>query len=145
MMFPGIHLSPPYILTPKYFGKESLLFCVDPPCFLEAHLTCWSWLPAQHSTKDALATVGQRRERGARREMSLKGMDCQGSSDRLSGVHATSSLPSHPRDILDAASLTVSSKLRRNPMTERSAIIYDYLFYEMNWHSCPLCAFYCLI
>lgn len=42
IMLPATQHCPPYNLMPRYLGLESLLFCVEPPCFLEAHRTCWS-------------------------------------------------------------------------------------------------------
>lgn len=36
MMLPGWQLWPPKSLTPSILGSEPPLFCVDPPCFLDA-------------------------------------------------------------------------------------------------------------
>ncbi len=36
MMLPGMQCWPPYNLMPSIFGLESLVFWVEPPCFLEA-------------------------------------------------------------------------------------------------------------
>ena len=36
MMLPGMQCWPPYSLIPSLFECESLLFCVEPPCFLDA-------------------------------------------------------------------------------------------------------------
>jgi hypothetical protein len=36
MMLPGMQCCPPYNLMPSIFGLESLVFWVEPPCFLEA-------------------------------------------------------------------------------------------------------------
>lgn len=40
IMFPGMQRCPPYNLTPRNLGLESLVFWVLPPCFLEAHRSC---------------------------------------------------------------------------------------------------------
>lgn len=55
MMLPGAQRWPPYILMPRYFGFESLLFWVEPPCFLDAPLHCCAWAPAAQSGADVLA------------------------------------------------------------------------------------------
>ena len=36
MMFPGLHHSPPNFLTPRYLGRESLVFFTVPPAFFVA-------------------------------------------------------------------------------------------------------------
>lgn len=46
MMLPGLHRCPPNSLTPRYLGSESLVFCVEPPCFLEAQRSCCHCTPA---------------------------------------------------------------------------------------------------
>lgn len=40
MMLPGMHSCPPNSFTPRYLGLESLVFCVEPPCFLDAKRSC---------------------------------------------------------------------------------------------------------
>lgn len=46
MMLPGQQRCPPYSLTPRYLGSESLVFCVEPPCFLDAQRSCCHCRPA---------------------------------------------------------------------------------------------------
>ena len=50
MMFPGMQCWPPYSLIPSILGLESLVFCVEPPCFLEA-------LQTTHTINKALIVV----------------------------------------------------------------------------------------
>lgn len=52
IMLPGEQRWPPYNLTPRYLGLESLLFWVEPPCFLEAHRICWNCDAAKHSATE---------------------------------------------------------------------------------------------
>ena len=57
MMLPGMHFCPPNSFTPRYLGCESLVFCVDPPCFLDAKRSCCHWAPAAAAAADDAAPL----------------------------------------------------------------------------------------
>lgn len=74
MMLPGMQRCPPNSLTPRYLGLESLVFCVDPPCFLDAKRSCCHCVAAaaagsaklvlQHSVAAAAAGTAPAADQG---------------------------------------------------------------------------------
>jgi hypothetical protein len=105
MMLPGMQRCPPNSFTPRYLGLESLVFCVEPPCFLEAQRSCCSCRPAAAEALAALAlhsTAALRPAAAAREAQHVLGQAQEDSRPTTASKSGSVADKPHPQDLLSS-------------------------------------------